>query len=593
MSDPFSVAAGAVGVVSLSLQLLGGCIKGFVLLSTAQNLGKDASTIVCMLNLQEIQLIDWAKRAGLLTSDGLLDRRLNAAAIEGTLERIQELLQNTDNLKARYGLSLVQGGANGHRTTAAQDIDLSQKSKVFTGISLDVRQQILARARIAQGANIAKRLWWAAVDKDKIEKLVADLHFFVRELWHLLNPLREDDLAESMNSILSNMIRMNSGFEQLVSINEALSAMQKRPDSVRNLDIRSLATAAEVKALQVVLEQDSGQVTVVTNETLPKRQEVLRKLERLSRQRFTSFVPLRKNDTMGTGVYDAESIFIEWKQIEPTLRSKIIPRAENLAALLSISKDQTFRSLQCKGLIEDDGKLGFIFHPPVVLGQSAAQPRSLLDLFSAKGGIEPPSLSDRIRLALRVTQVVRNFHRTGWLHKALRSEHILFFNASDAAAAVRNTDFVLAGFNFARFGAPTEISEQPSADPKHDVYRHPSALGQPSVSFDELMDVYSLGTILLEIAEWRALRYLVESVVDVGAGDVPLDKLAAIQQFLLEGKGKGGTSKLRSKMGDIYASACLICLKGKIQKEEPHGIESAPQDSILDAVIKLLQTCCV
>jgi hypothetical protein len=88
MSDPFSVAAGAVGVISLSLQLLGGCIKGFVLLSTAHNLGKDASTIMCMLNLQEIQLTEWAKRAGLLTGDGVLDRRLNPAAVESTLKEI-------------------------------------------------------------------------------------------------------------------------------------------------------------------------------------------------------------------------------------------------------------------------------------------------------------------------------------------------------------------------------------------------------------------------------------------------------------------------------------------------------------------------
>lgn len=74
MTDPFSTAAGAVGVVSLSLQLLGGCIKGFVLLSTAHNLGDDASTIACMLELQEIQLTEWARRAGLLAGDGVLDR---------------------------------------------------------------------------------------------------------------------------------------------------------------------------------------------------------------------------------------------------------------------------------------------------------------------------------------------------------------------------------------------------------------------------------------------------------------------------------------------------------------------------------------
>src|SRR5947209_18314122 len=107
MTDPIGPAAGAVGVASLSLQLLGGCIKGFVLLSTARNLGSDASTIVCMLELQEIQLTEWARRAGLLTGDGVLDRRLNVRAVEETLLHLQNLLLDTEQLKKRYGLKLV------------------------------------------------------------------------------------------------------------------------------------------------------------------------------------------------------------------------------------------------------------------------------------------------------------------------------------------------------------------------------------------------------------------------------------------------------------------------------------------------------
>ena len=191
-------------------------------------------------------------------------------------------------------------------------------------------------------------------------------------------------------------------------------------------------------------------------------------------------------------------------------------------------------------------------------------------------------------MALRVAQVVRNFHRTGWLHKGLRSDNILFFDTTDVLATIRSTNFVLDGFNFARLGAPTEISEQPSADPKHDIYRHPSALGQLLVSFDESMDVYSLGTILLENSEWRALRYLVDSVVDVDAQEVPLDKPAAVRQFLLDGKGKGGTTKLLPKMGDVYTSACMMCLSGKMK---PQGEDDAYQRSVLDEVVRRLQSC--
>lgn len=63
------------------------------------------------------------------------------------------------------------------------------------------------------------------------------------------------------------------------------------------------------------------------------------------------------------------------------------------------------------------------------------------------------------------------------------------------------------------------------------------------------MGAFLLGTVLLEIADWRALRYLVNSLVDVSAERALLDRLAGLEPFLLEGKGKDGTSKMRTKMG--------------------------------------------
>lgn len=117
-------------------------------------------------------------------------------------------------------------------------------------------------------------------------------------------------------------------------------------------------------------------------------------------------------------------------------------------------------------------------------------------------------------------------------------------------------------------------------------------MGEPSLNFNALMDIYSLGTVLLELAEWRALRYIVDSVVDVGAENVPLNKLAEVQPFLLSGRGKGGTSKLRTKMGDIYTSVCFLCLGGKVEEaklDQDGGFES--QGSLLDVAVQRLESC--
>ncbi|PMD16723.1 hypothetical protein NA56DRAFT_649282 [Hyaloscypha hepaticicola] len=594
MADPLSVAAGAAGLISLSLQLFGSCIKGFVLLSTARNLEKDASIIVCMLNFEEIRLTEWARRAGILTDDGTLDRRLNATAVEAALRQLRDLLLDTKTLKKRYGLALVERNSTQQQTVGLlEEADsISETPTVSTGISGDIRRRILSKAGLAQEPGVLKRLWWAAVDKEKISRLVADVHSLVSALWDHLDPWRHDDLLDTTRNIGSYLVSLNNKFDQISSLAEALKALQGAlqgaQQSPTDIGLNNSVALAGVKALRVGLGEGEQQQSAET----PKRQTLLNKLEPLTRLKLTNFKPLKREATMGLAEYDGNVVFVEKKSLDPMTRSKILPRAQNLAALLNLPKDETFHSLTCKGIVEEGGMVSFVFNHPNP--DSAGEPRSLLELFSAKDGIPPPSLTVRVQLALRVSCIVQNFHRTGWLHKNLRSENILFFPSKDEADSHEKllTHPVLAGFAFARAGAPTEISERPSADPKRDIYRHPAALGEPAESFSADMDTYSLGTVLLEIAEWRSLRYLVDSVVDVGAADVPLNRLAEVQPFLLRGDGKGGTSKLRVKMGDIYTQACRGCLGAEIKEEDPReGNAFGASPSVLDLAVRHLERC--
>ncbi|OTA54510.1 hypothetical protein K449DRAFT_389246 [Hypoxylon sp. EC38] len=592
MADPLSIAASTAGLISLSLQLFGGCVKGFILLSTAQNLGKDASAIICILNIQEIQLTDWARRAGLLTGNGMLDPQLNATAVEMILQQLQDILLDTEKLKKRYGLALIpNAGRQEQISSQVQAASLSNVERVFTGISDDMRRQVLERAKVVQSQNIFKRLWWAAVDKEKIEKLAADVHFHVRELWNLLEPTRQDDFLNSTKDILSNVISLNSKFDQLSSLSEALRALQtesgSRPQMVNGL--KTLVASVDVKALRVCLDNDeSEQSATEYNLETPRRRKLLEKLERLSSRKLINFKPLKKNESMGLAEYDGQTVLVEKKPIDHVLWSKILPRVENLAALLNAPKDETFRSLLCRGIVVDGNIVSFVFHHPTP--DKPIEPRSLLDLFSARDGIEPPSLTERVHLGLCIARLVQNFHRAGWFHKSLRSQNILFFPQDDGSISLE--DPFLAGFAFARLGSPTEISEQPSEDPKLDIYRHPQALGQPTTSFSATMDVYSLGTVLLEIAEWRALRYLVDSVVDVGAENVPLSRVADVRPFLIKGKGKAGTSKLRYRVGDIYAEGCLMCLKGEAKGvEAKHDYQGSFKRSLIDIAVRRLESC--
>jgi hypothetical protein len=159
---------------------------------------------------------------------------------------------------------------------------------------------------------------------------------------------------------------------------------------------------------------------------------------------------------------------------------------------------------------------------------------------------------------------------------------------------------ILGGFSLARFDSPSEVSDQISSDPRRDIYKHPNALGEPSVSYNEAMDIYSLGTILVEIAEWRSLRSVVAQVVDVRQEKVLLDQIEKVKPFLLRDEGCGGKAKLGFRMGGIYSKVTRMCLNGTVEAgdetgvwTEEIGLDRGFQPSLLDIAVRELEKCVV
>jgi hypothetical protein len=95
-------------------------------------------------------------------------------------------------------------------------------------------------------------------------------------------------------------------------------------------------------------------------------------------------------------------------------------------------------------------------------------------------------------------------------------------------------------------------------------------MGKPSTSITAAKDIYALGTILLEIGEWRSLRSLVESVVDMSKSDVAPIQLAKIRPFLLDESPYGGLGSLRYRMGHVYATVTKMMLEWKSTKYVRH-----------------------
>jgi hypothetical protein len=238
---------------------------------------------------------------------------------------------------------------------------------------------------------------------------------------------------------------------------------------------------------------------------------------------------------------------------------------QHLAQVLHVPKDLRFRSLHCIGLsIDDDAsRVAFVFQLPALAAQHTM---SLKDILSGTKGPKAPSVSARINLAVQIAQSISYFHTVGWMHKNLRSENVRFF-AEDASSFLGDgegmlADPVLTGFTFARLDAADEVTDKPSVEPARDIYRHPGALYGAAARYQPLMDLYSLGVVLMEIAEWRPLGTLVKQVIDVKKVTVaPLTQLAEVKTWLcVAACGGKDAVKVDFRMGKKYARAVRMCL---------------------------------
>lgn len=583
--DPVSLTGLGVGGMSLAFQLFAGCIQGFVLLSTANNLGRDSSTLLCMLNLQELQLTDWARRAGLLSGSHALDRTLNETVVHTVLQELQSLLLDTDKLRRRYKLGL---SATSTASSASVSSPAGQGVLSFA-ISNDVRRDILVEAQLIQSRNhFPQRLWWAAVDKSRFQEYISEIRFFVQELWRLFDPLRQDEMASDLQLVLSHVINVSDKLGDLKSLQDTLRQSSRAEQDAANSSLySSLESDAEVKAITLSMNAAESSGVPFSGPDRHNGSVQNARAVQLAGDLLRDFVPLKSNTDLGIAGYDGEVVLVEWKTLSLHARHKIMKRVQDLAILLSAPKHSSFRSLRCKGITQenDDSRVAFIFELPEMCGSQS--PRPLRTMF----GSTSPSVTERLQLALRVTESVRHFHTAGWLHKNLRSENILLFPSTSLEHPLANP--MLAGFAFSRMDSPSAISEQPSTDPQRDIYRHPESMGEPSTSFTAAMDIYALGTVLLENGEWRSLRSLVEEVVNVGKADVPLIQLAKVKPFLLDDRPKGGLGTLHFRMGDVYSSVTRMMLSGELpgRESETEGSGDMFILNILDVAVLELSRC--
>jgi len=101
-----------------------------------------------------------------------------------------------------------------------------------------------------------------------------------------------------------------------------------------------------------------------------------------------------------------------------------------------------FHTLECRGYVEEiqNGRCGFVFTLPQPVQQALNTTResTASEVITAPTVskttvvtlLEKPDLETRFRVAFTIAEAILRLHTAGWLHKGVRSEHVLFLKVS-------------------------------------------------------------------------------------------------------------------------------------------------------------------
>lgn len=570
-------AASIISLVSLSVKLFDGCVKGFVLLSAAHEFGNRGDTLRCQLEWEHYHLNDWATTVGLFRDPPELNVPY-PPVVQRTLSNLEQLLTNATKLNQDYGLDVL---------ITDEDIRDVQVPKRLFGRMLDKNKpQFLSdTAKVYSRRNSAwKKLKWASVDAEKFRLLLKDVRYFNKQLQGLLHHMDQKQKCREDNALMRSIVSQTSDKTLLNVMAEPLSTVDA-----------AIAASAWLKQQGLLLElvgppahhssASSSQTTLALPVTPSSRKHA--PAGRSSQLRcnpdllsgcegHTSLVVSRE-----IAHYDGKSIILEWKDVNSASESKLKYRIAKVAALLAEMKDPAFHSLACLGYLKANrsGRYAYLFDFPFAVVSEGSM-RSLQDFLACQS--QRPSLNRRIAIAISLAETVLQLHTSGWLHKCIRPENVLFFK-SGLDEWESSDDFppaYLGGYEYARADNPLEVTEAPSAQRHPQLYRHPLSIGQGRVSFSKSFDLYSLGCVLLELGFWtplqaillRYLRRKPDTDAIFGENAVPISPLTpqsdteyysmvGEKQRLLRETGPGTIyAGLEYRMGMVYSQIAMKCL---------------------------------
>jgi hypothetical protein len=299
-----------------------------------------------------------------------------------------------------------------------------------------------------------------------------------------------------------------------------------------------------------------------------------------------------------------EFYVVEWRRYDPQrgregLKAILQGR---IAALVTMLKEKprtdSFRVFDCIGYFEDssDTRFGLAFRLPNYYDQqNDPAPMSLFQAISSYPK-DVPYLGERFRLAYLLAESLHALHATRWLHKNISAHNILLLQKKSQPASngdqqrpVSLESPYFTGFASSRPDNRGEESSKSAAEREMALYCHPDVQGfegREVAGYRAIYDIYSLGTVLIEIGTWRSLSRW-----------CPLHASPSLnfQRLLLERV----VPHLGASMGERYMITVRKCLEGSFDRlaafreddYESEGYKDNVRQGLLWEVVTVLRDC--
>lgn len=478
--------------------------------------------------MEQQRLFAWSETSGLLDLDNQDNQKIresNTFVIHRTtildlLVQIQCLFKEFENAQRRNKhLKVVPDYVSDENSiddpakdASTAHVPLSESRRKFIMKAMK-SLKTNASQQVTEGA---RRLWWAAFDKEAFEILLQKFSTFNDNMTDILDTRLQTEIHRTTQDTNRGVLQLHKDLSSLRQLVMALdikmdsrtyyTSISHGPPEDNNSGLKLLSQLAKFKAFNESINSTTEGSTwdEATGEALslgrPHEERMDLEIAKSSIKLISGRVSIDASAIRCEAIYlhdgIEEPVWIEWKEYDysPGTTSPpplIVDRVQGLAALLHHEpKPEAFRVPHCLGYFDDltpeptsplsydsdqedetpESRIGLVFRKPSSIN---SLPTSLIQLFSA---YPKPRITDRIKLAHALSNCLLYLHSVNWLHKGFRSHNIVFFPlvSNDGKRHVVDwSQAFLSGFDFARPARKEETTEIPGDGEEYNMYRHP------------------------------------------------------------------------------------------------------------------------